>query len=89
MASTNYPAISVNFPGELADRIEKLARVENRTTSELLSEAFRSYWAQQVRRVLEESNERFQHNNPKGYTEADVERLIDEYRAEQSSAKSE
>jgi hypothetical protein len=39
-----------------------------------------------VRKVLEGFNERFRQNNLIGYTEADVERLIDEYRAEENSA---
>jgi len=76
MASTSDHITSVNLPSDLADQIEKQAKQENRSVSELLNEAFRSY---QVRKVLEESNERFRQNNLMGYTEADVERLIDEY----------
>ncbi len=83
MASTNDRVISVSLPDELADQIEKQAKQESRTVGELLHEAFRSY---RVRKILEESNKRFQQSNSMGYTEADVERLIDEYRAEERNA---
>ena len=47
--------------------------------SELFREAFRSYYAQQARRTLEEIGEYAASRNP-GYTEADVPRLIKEVR---------
>ena len=86
MASTSDRVISFELPGELADEIikqAKQAKQESRTVSELLYEAFHGY---QVRKVLEESNERFRQHNPMGYTEADVEKLVNEYRAEESGA---
>jgi len=50
--------------------------------SELFREAFRAYAAQQARRTLDELGEYAEGRNPKGYTEADVPRLIKEVRAE-------
>jgi len=50
--------------------------------SELFREAFRAYSAQQARRTLDELGEYAASRNPKGYTEADVPRLIQEVRAE-------
>ena len=50
--------------------------------SELFREAFRTYSAQQARTTLEELGEYAAGRNPKGYTEADVPRLIQEVRAE-------
>jgi len=50
--------------------------------SELFREALRAYSAQQARRTLDELGEYAASRNPKGYTEADVPRLIKEVRAE-------
>jgi len=50
--------------------------------SELFREAFRTYSAQQARRTLDERGEYAEGRNPKGYTEADVPRLIRQVRAE-------
>ena len=49
--------------------------------SELFREAFRTYSAQQARQTLDELGEYAAGRNPKGYTEADVPRLIKEVRA--------
>jgi len=45
-------------------------------------EAFRAYSAQQARTTLDELGEYAAGRSPKGYTEADVSRLIKEVRAE-------
>jgi hypothetical protein len=50
--------------------------------SELFREAFRTYSAQQARTTLAELGEYATGHNPKGYTEADVPRLIKEVRSE-------
>ena len=86
MTSASYRTISVSLPSELADRIERIAKSQSKTTSELLEEAFRSYRLEQVSDALKASQEEFRRNNPTNYTEADVERLIDEYRAEEAAA---
>ena len=49
--------------------------------SELFREAFRTYSAQQARTTLGELGEYAAGRNPKGYTEADEPRLIQEVRA--------
>jgi len=63
------------------------ARAENRTTSELFREAFRTYQAQRARKILRESQALFRGNNPSGYTAGDVQRLVKEYRAEKRAKK--
>ncbi|MGO9518187.1 MAG: ribbon-helix-helix protein, CopG family [Candidatus Korobacteraceae bacterium] len=72
---------TISLPPELARKAEALARRDSRTMSELFREAFRAYSAQQARRTLYELGEYAAGRNPKGYTEADVPRLIKEVRA--------
>ena len=62
----NTKTITVSFPVELAAQAERLAKTESRTMSELFREAFRTYRADAAR----------QHG------EQDVERMVDEARAE-------
>lgn len=50
--------------------------------NELFREAFRTYSAQQARRTLDELGEYAEARNPKGYTEADVPRLVREARSD-------
>lgn len=78
---------TISFPPELAEQVELTAKAENRTTSELFREAFRTYQSQRMRRVLRESQQEFQRNNPAGYTENDVARLIKGLRAEKRAKK--
>jgi len=66
---------TISLPPELALKAETLAKRDSRTMSELFREAFRSYYAQQARRTLEEIGEYAASRNP-GYTEDDVPRLI-------------
>ena len=73
---------TISLPPELAQRAEALAQRDSRTMSELFREAFRTYSAQQARTKLDELGEYAAGRNPKGYTEADVPRLIQEVRAE-------
>ena len=72
---------TISRPPELAQRAEALAQRDSRTMSELFREAFRAYSAQQARRTLDELGEYAADRNPKGYTEADVPRIIEEVRA--------
>jgi len=55
--------------------------------SELFREAFRTYSAQQEVRVLEALGEYAASRNSKGYSEADVPRLIKEVRADKASRR--
>ena len=71
---------TISLPAELAQKAEALAKRDSRTMSELFREAFRTYYAQQARRTLDEIGEYAASRNP-GYTEADVPRLIKEVRA--------
>ena len=73
---------TISLPPELAQRAEALAQRDSRTMSELFREAFRAYSAQQARTMLNELGEYAAGRNPKGYTEADVPRLIKQVRAE-------
>ena len=73
---------TISLPPELAQRAEALAQRDSRTMSELFREAFRTYSAQQARTTLDELGEYAERRNPKGYTEADVPRLIQQVRAE-------
>jgi hypothetical protein len=70
----------------LALKAEALAKRDSRTMSELFREAFRSYYAQQARRTLEEIGEYASSRNP-GYTEADVPRLIKEVRRDKPARR--
>ena len=71
---------TISLPPELAQMAEALAKRDSRTMSELFREAFRTYSAQQARRTLDELGEYAEGRNPKGYTEADVPRLIQQVR---------
>lgn len=73
---------TISLPPELAQRAEALAERDSRTMSELFREAFRTYSAQQARTTLDELGEYAAGRNPKGYTEADVPRLVRQVRAE-------
>jgi predicted DNA-binding protein len=80
MATTRTSRIyTISLPPELAQKAEALAKRDSRTMSELFREAFRSYYAQQAHRTLEEIGEYAASRNP-GYTEADVPGLIKEVR---------
>jgi len=74
---------TVSFPPELAVQVEQLAARESRTTSELFREAFRVYRAERLRSLLAEWHEEARDRGHSGYGPEDVERLVDEDRAEQ------
>jgi CopG family transcriptional regulator/antitoxin EndoAI len=80
--TTKLITISI-FP-ELLEEAEKVAREENRTRSELIREALRRYIAErELRRLQRYGMERAQ---KLGLKEEDVQRLIDEHRAEPADA---
>lgn len=81
-ARGNTKTITVSFPVELAEQAEHLAKTESRTMSELFREAFRTYRMEAVRKRLETGNAYAQRRAARQYTEADVERLVAEARAE-------
>lgn len=78
---------TVSFPPELAEQVELTAKAENRTTSELFREAFRRYRAERAYKILRESQDEFARSNSQDYTQADVQRLVKEHRAEKRKRK--
>jgi len=66
----------------MATAAEFLAKLENRTMSELFREAFRMYHSSRIGLIMDEVGKYAATRNPSGYTEDDVERLVDEVRAE-------
>jgi hypothetical protein len=81
-ARGNTKTITVSFPVKLAEQAEQLARTESRTMSELFREAFRTYRVAAVRKRLVAGNAYAEGRGAHPYTEADVERLVDETRTE-------
>jgi hypothetical protein len=78
---------TVSFPPKLAEQVERMASDESRTTSELFREAFRAYRAERIKALFEESLAEARAAGNNGYGPEDVERLVDEDRAEQWAAK--
>jgi metal-responsive CopG/Arc/MetJ family transcriptional regulator len=78
----NTKTITVSFPIELAAQAEQLARTESRTMSELLREAFRTYRVEAARKRLAAGRAYAESRGPQSYAEQDVERMVDEARAE-------
>lgn len=76
--------LSITVPPEMAKEAEKLARREGRTMSELMREAFRLY---QREREWEAANAYGRERaREAGITEADVVRIIKEFRTEEAAA---
>ncbi len=86
MATRTSRVYTISLPPDLALKAEALAKRDSRTMSELFREAFRSYYAQQARRTLEEIGEYAASRNP-GYREADVARLIKDTRSGKPSRR--
>ena len=76
--------LSVTLPDEMLKQAKRRAKLENRTMSELVSEALRRYeWSEFLRETQEYGRKRAAEL---GITEADVSRLIKESRQEQRAA---
>ena len=74
-----YKTITLSFPPDLLKQIERLAKKENRTKSELFREALRRYMADRKWESLQ--REMAAKAKKLGIkTEADVERIVDEIR---------
>jgi CopG family transcriptional regulator/antitoxin EndoAI len=87
MAAKRHSRVyTISLPPELALKAEALAKRDSRTMSELFREAFRSYYAQQARRTLEDIGDYAAGRNP-GYTDADVPRLIKEVRRDKPNRR--
>ncbi|MDP2046567.1 MAG: ribbon-helix-helix domain-containing protein [Deltaproteobacteria bacterium] len=78
--------VTISLLPELLDEAEKLAKAEKRTRSEFFREAIRRYIEEKKwERIYRYGRMKAQEQ---GLAEADVERLVDEYRAEQMNVKS-
>ena len=77
--------ITFSLPPEMADRVNKLMEQQGRTRSELLREALVRYIEEsEWRRVLQYGERRARE---RGIGPADVEPLVDEYRAGAAAAQ--
>lgn len=77
--------LSVTLPPEMLSRAEKLAKIENRTMSELVREALRYYERQ---RWWEQTNAYGRARaDALGIREENVERLVHEARAEKRNKR--
>lgn len=74
--------ITFSLPPDMADRVEEIMKQEGRTKSELLREALRRYIEEREWRELFRYGE--QRAREQGLGPQDVERLVNEYRAEAS-----
>ena len=78
--------VTISLLPELLDEAEKLAKAEKRTRSEFFREAIRRYIEEKKwERIYRYGRMKAQEQ---GLAEADVERLVDEYRAGQMNVKS-
>lgn len=76
--------LTISIMPEFFDEIEKLAKEERRTKSELVREALRCYIAERELKRLQRYG--MKKGNDLGLKEKDVQRLIDEDRAEPTDA---
>lgn len=73
---------TISFPEELAKQVVAVADEESRNISELFREAFRTYRMDRNERKLVAARAEAAERGLSRYTEADVESLVDEIRAE-------
>jgi hypothetical protein len=78
---------TISFPAPLAEQVERVAAAEHRTISELFREVFRHYRSQCALSALDSLVEVAQKLGNNGYTEEDVDRLVDEVRSERRAIK--
>jgi predicted transcriptional regulator len=67
---------TISFPPDLAEQVERLAKRESRTTSELFREAFRMYRAQRLRAIMDRANAGVREGGFPRYGTEDVEGLV-------------
>jgi predicted transcriptional regulator len=78
----NSRVFTISFPENLAQQVEKIAEEESRTMSELFREAFRAYRVHRAQESLAKFRTDAEAHNPENYTQDDIERFVDEIRAE-------
>jgi hypothetical protein len=71
----------------MAEQVTAVAKAESRTISELFREAFRTYRAERVRSLLDETQQKGKRSRHMGHTVEDVEGLIHELRQKENRAK--
>ena len=77
--------ISLSLPPGMYEHFKEIASAEGRTYSELFREALRQYIDRlEWRQLLKYGRHQAQQA---GLTEADLERLVDEYRADEQCSK--
>jgi hypothetical protein len=81
-ANRRSRVLTISMPPEMAAAAESLAKVENRSMSELFREALREYHRNRIGLLLDESAKYAATRNPNGYTEEDIPRLAKEVRSE-------
>ena len=75
--------ITFSLPPDMAERVQQVMKEEGRTMSELVREALRQYMEEREWRRLERHARR--RTREQDTQPEDVERLVDEHRAEGSS----
>ncbi|MCL2659628.1 MAG: ribbon-helix-helix protein, CopG family [Acidobacteriaceae bacterium] len=73
---------TISFPEDLAAEVKEVAQKESRNISELFREAFRIYRAERLQQRLSATRAAVTARSKEAYNEDDVERLVDEIRAE-------
>ncbi|MGC2617618.1 MAG: ribbon-helix-helix protein, CopG family [Acidobacteriaceae bacterium] len=73
---------TISLPPDLAARAETIAKQDSRTISEVFREALRAWQLERASKWLEGVRAYAATRNPKGYTEEDIPRLIQEVREE-------
>ena len=77
---SNRRVISISMPDAQAKAAQDLARSENRTMSELVREALRNYEKQKRAEITMKYRKKAEQ---RGITEADVVRIVKEFRGEE------
>jgi CopG family transcriptional regulator/antitoxin EndoAI len=78
---------TISLPPELARKAEAVAKLEERTMSDLFRESFRAYLRERFERISEETAAYVATLPLHGYTEEDVPQLVKEVRAEMYAEK--
>jgi hypothetical protein len=85
--SQNSRALTISLPENVIDRLQKMAVEEGRDPSEFLIEGFKRALWDRVEKSLEEGRVEARARGGDRYTEDDVERLVDEVRAEMAAER--
>ena len=83
----NSRKLTIDLPEKLADQLQKMAAEEGRDQSDLLAEGFKRVLWDRVEKSLEEGRVEARACGGDRYTEDDVERLVDEVRAEMAAKR--